>query len=194
MMHSIFEKYPKVVFGIHVDDLSYSTEDPDPEAVCALLAEVHEVMQEGLEENVEMEIAHSKTIVLASNQTVADQIAQRIGASIGVTVCKKLGADYRLFGGQRGNRSDTRHVCKTDRRSGKHKGVHVKKVKIGELATRSARIVKAAKRAARAGMLKHGRGRMFVAGILPVALYGAEHEPWKEGEMLAPTGRSCGLQ
>ena len=26
---------------------------------------------------------------------------------------------------------------------------------------------------------------MFVAGILPVALYGAEHEPWQEGEILA---------
>ena len=59
-----------------------------------------------------------------------------------------------------------------------------KKVAIGSLATREARIGKAAKRAGRLGMLKEGKARLFIAGVLPVALYEAEHEPWKEREVL----------
>ena len=96
---AIFEKYPRVVFGIHVDDLSYSTESDDPLEVVESLAVVHEEMQKGLEEKVEMQVAHNKTIVLASNQAFADKIAQCIGVPNGVTVCKKLGVDYTLFGG-----------------------------------------------------------------------------------------------
>ena len=33
-------------------------------------------------------------------------------------------------------------------------------------------------------MLKEGKAMLFIAGVLPVALYGAEHEPWKEREVL----------
>ena len=32
-------------------------------------------------------------------------------------------------------------------------------------------------------MLKEGKARLFIAGVLPVALYGAEHEPWTEAEI-----------
>ena len=42
---------------------------------------------------------------------------------------------------------------------------------------------KAAKRAGRLGMLKEGKAKLFIAGVLPVALYGAEHEPWTEAEI-----------
>ncbi len=58
------------------------------------------------------------------------------------------------------------------------------KVAIGAFAIRGAKIRKAAKRAARLGMLKEGKSRLFIAGVLPVALYGAEHEPWHEKEVL----------
>ena len=162
--------------------------------VVELLAVAHEEIQKGLEENVDMQVAHNKTIVLASNQVFADKIAQRIGVPSGVTVCKKLGVDYRLFGSQsdqsRPQSGPKRKVkgcsarCKRIRRPGL-KTMAAKKVKFGCFATRSARIDKAAKKAARAGMLKHGRGRMFVAGVLPVAICGAEHEPWDEGDILA---------
>ena len=106
---------------------------------------------------------HNKTIVLASDQVFADRIAQRIGApGGGVTVCKKLGVDYRLFGG------DVRQpVADTGRTAGKRRSARnrhhskpglrtmaMKKLKLSVFATRSARIDKAAKRAARAGMLK----------------------------------------
>ncbi len=55
---------------------------------------------------------------------------------------------------------------------------------VGSFATRAARIGKATKRAARLGMLEEkGRSRLFIAGVLPVASYGAEHEPWTEEEI-----------
>ena len=54
---------------------------------------------------------------------------------------------------------------------------------IGGFATREARMGMAAKRAGRLGMLKEGKARLFIAGVLPVALYGAEHEPWAEAEI-----------
>ena len=50
MMHEIFEKYPQVVFGVHVDDLNYSTESEDQQEVAEVLAEVHEEIQKGLDE------------------------------------------------------------------------------------------------------------------------------------------------
>ncbi len=33
------------------------------------------------------------------------------------------------------------------------------------------------------GMLKEGKARLFIAGVLPVAIYGVEHEPWAEAEI-----------
>ena len=121
--------------------------------------------------------------------------------------CKKLGVDYRLFGGAKagnpqqggvkagnktsGIRQDTA-VKRSRRTKGRWKGPQAKKsgikamaasakrATIGAFATREARIGKSAKRAGRLGMLKKGRSRLFIAGVLPVALYGAEHEPWRE--------------
>ena len=37
LMHQIFELFPKVVFGIHVDDFSYSTEGEEQEDVVEML-------------------------------------------------------------------------------------------------------------------------------------------------------------
>ena len=37
LMHQIFEQFPQVVFGIHVDDLSYSTDGEDPDQVVDML-------------------------------------------------------------------------------------------------------------------------------------------------------------
>ena len=39
------EKYPQVVFGVHVDDLSYSTESNIPQEVVEVLAVVHEEVE-----------------------------------------------------------------------------------------------------------------------------------------------------
>ena len=51
------------------------------------------------------------------------------------------------------------------------------KATMGAFATRETRICKAAKKAGWLGMSKEGRSRLFIAGVLPIALYGAEHEP-----------------
>ena len=47
-------------------------------------------------------VSHPKTAALASSQGLADKIAEAIGIPEGVVVCKKLGVDYRLFGGGQG--------------------------------------------------------------------------------------------
>jgi hypothetical protein len=42
LMHQIFEQFPQVVFGIHVDGLSYSADGDEQEKVVELLHQVHE--------------------------------------------------------------------------------------------------------------------------------------------------------
>ena len=48
LMHQIFELFPTVLFGVHVDDLSYSAEGGDQEEVVELLGQVHMKVQEGM--------------------------------------------------------------------------------------------------------------------------------------------------
>jgi hypothetical protein len=56
-------------------------------------------VQDGRRDQVELMVAHSKTTAVASSEEMAQKIAQSIGIPKGVVVCKKLGVDYRLFGG-----------------------------------------------------------------------------------------------
>ena len=118
-----------------------------------------------------------------------------------MVVCKKLGVDYRIFGGakagdphQGGEKASNetsairqvRAVRRSRRTKGRCKGPQIRKsgseamaasagkATIVASASREARIGKAAKRAGRLGMLKEGKSRLFIAGVLPVALYGAE--------------------
>ena len=62
-----------------------------------------------MRDQVELMVAHSKTTAVASSEEMAHKIAQAIGIPKGVVVCKKLGVDYRLFGG--GEEGNPRQVC-----------------------------------------------------------------------------------
>ena len=64
-----------------------------------LLLQVHTGVQEGMRDQVELMISHPKTAALASTQELAEKIAVAIGIPAGAVMCKKLGVDYRLFGG-----------------------------------------------------------------------------------------------
>ena len=105
-MHQIF--FPTVVFGVHVDDLSYSAEGVEQEEVVGLLLQVHTKVQEGMRDQVELMVSHPKTAALASTQELADKIAVAIGIPAGVAMCKKLGVDYRLFRGGLGTPTSTK--------------------------------------------------------------------------------------
>ena len=98
LMHQIFELFPKVVFGVHVDD----TQGEQQEEVVEMLRLVHERVQEGMRDQAELMVSHPKTAALASTQGLADKIAIAIGFPAGVVVCKKFGVDYRLFGSGQG--------------------------------------------------------------------------------------------
>jgi hypothetical protein len=129
---------------------------------------------------------------LASTQEVAQRLADCVGVQYGVTTCKKLGGDYRLFGGggHGASRAGAGLLAKAPARAkgkgstGRSAGGFRRKA-LGPMATRASRIAKAAKRAGRLGVFEQGKARMFIAGIPPVSLYGAEHEPWTGQEVLA---------
>ena len=57
LMHQIFELFPKVVFGVHVDDFSYSTEGEQQEEVVEMLRLVHERVQEGMRDQAELMVS-----------------------------------------------------------------------------------------------------------------------------------------
>ncbi len=44
-MREIVEEYPKIVFGANVDDMSYSREDENEDALVDELVKVHELVQ-----------------------------------------------------------------------------------------------------------------------------------------------------
>ncbi len=86
------------LFVMHGDDMCYSREDEDEDRLVKELAKVHKRVQAGMLDEVELQVAHPKTVALASSQSLAGKMCQRIGTERGVTTCKKLGVDYRLFG------------------------------------------------------------------------------------------------
>ncbi len=55
-----------MVFGVHVDDLSYSAEGGEQEEVVELFVQVHTKVQEGMRDQVELKVSLPKTAALAS--------------------------------------------------------------------------------------------------------------------------------
>ncbi len=75
LTHKILKEYPSVIFGIHVDDLSYSREYGDEDKWTAELAQARERTQEGMRDEVELQVAHAKTAALAKSQSLADKLS-----------------------------------------------------------------------------------------------------------------------
>ncbi len=194
VMHRIFKEYPQATFVIHVDDFSYSMEGNDAMEVSKALASLHERVKAGISAEAGMVIAEAKTVAIGSSMEVAQELGVAIRrAGEGSIMCKKLGVDYRIGIGSQARGKVVGRKGKRQR-PGQKVGrlptqglVKVRgkgRLKQEGLAVRQARILKAARRAARLKFFDEGRGRLFVGAVLPAAIYGAEHEPWAEEDVL----------
>ena len=84
LRHQIFEQFTQVIFGVHVDDLTYSTDGEDQDTVVDILQQVHVKLQDRMREQVELMVAHPKTTAVGSSEEVANKLAQAIGIPKGV--------------------------------------------------------------------------------------------------------------
>ena len=179
-MLAIFRQYPKAIFTIHVDDISYQVDGKESE-VADEIVKVHREVESALQEKCGLVISTPKTVVLGSTQEIADRVAKAIGLEAGCTLCRKLGADYSLERGPTANKvkGPKVRVSQAGRKGRRGIGTKVKSCFL----TREKRIKKAVNRASRLRFFTKARGKMFNMGVAPVALYGAEHQPWDEKQI-----------
>ena len=79
LRHQIFEQFTQVIFGVHVDHRSYSTDGEDQDTVVDILQQVHVKLQDRMREQVELMVAHPKTTAVGSSEEVANKLARAIG-------------------------------------------------------------------------------------------------------------------
>ena len=122
-----------------------------------------------LSDSRKLAIAEEKTAVVASCPMALSAVSAALGhVQPAADVARRLGVDYTLT---------TWRAPGVGRGSGKKPWSTARP-------TRAARVKKAAKRAIRIKRLFRGRHpRLTVAGVLPVALYGAEHDVWSASEI-----------
>jgi hypothetical protein len=102
LMHQIFEQFPQVIFWVHVDDLSYSTDGEDQDTVVDILQQVHAQIQDGMRDQVELMMAHPKTSALASSEEMAVKLARAIGIPKGRGHVQEVGRRLPAVWGDRG--------------------------------------------------------------------------------------------
>ncbi len=104
MVRDIVSKWPEVNFLVHVDDVSYGTCAGSREELADTLAVVHKEVCGLITQGCRLKLAEHKTVVIANTEGGAALIAQHIGkcAEAGVE-CRKLGADYMLYGNWKGS-------------------------------------------------------------------------------------------
>ncbi len=126
-----------------------------------------------------MQIAANKTIALATTEATAQQVANTTGGRAeATTVCKKLGVDYMIYGPAPSSKQGRANRIKRAVDAQRPKGKGSRSYNFGRLAVRKQRMEKAARRLSRLHLFRQGRMRLTIAGVLPVAGYGAEHAPW----------------
>ncbi len=180
MVTAVLRKFPEAFLLVHVDDISFSASGNSCGQVADSMADMYQTVKAELEVGCRMSIAGDKTVVLGSSMQVAQAVGRAIGGAAEVTtVCKKLGAQYRLYAGNK-SLLGIGKFAQQCRGKNSQRGQGPKAC--GKV--RKDRIAKAGRRMRRVMILPKGSTkRLFRAGVVPVAVYAAEHDVWPKEDV-----------
>jgi hypothetical protein len=145
---------PTLIICLHVDDLSVTSTSADSDECTDKLVAAAEQVQHDISHTLQMQFATDKGFVIASTEQAARLIAKQLPISTQpAQSVRRLGIDYTLASVGDGAPHRKRHT-----------------------ATRWHRLVTALRNARNMpALFPAGAPGIFVCGILPAALYGAEH-------------------